>query len=69
MKLNFVVESVYCCHLVAGAQPLLGISALDIWLVYLLMIVIAVALMHDGPTAVTLTLLVDLVICLANSHY
>lgn len=69
MKLNFVVESVYCYHLVAGAQPPLGISALDIWLIYLLMIVIAVAPMHDEPMVVTQTLLVDLVLYSANNHY
>lgn len=42
MRLNFVVESVYYWCLVAEVRLLLDISAPDIWLVYLLMIVVAV---------------------------
>lgn len=79
MRLNFVVELVYCWYLVAeeqGFPPGPGISALDIWLVYLLMIVIVVAVavavvaqLHDVPMVVKRILLVDLVFYSANNHY
>lgn len=68
MKLNFVVESVYYYCLVDEELPLLDISALDIWLIYLLMFVIFVGRMHDVPMAVKLILLKDLVLYSVNNH-
>lgn len=69
MRLNFVVGLAYCCYLAAEARLLLDVSALDIWLVYLLMIVVAVVLMNDGPMVVIRISPVDLELYSANNHY
>lgn len=68
MKSNFVVVSVYCCHFVAEVPTLREISALDIWLVYLLMFVAFAEQMNDALMAVKRILLKDLVFCLVNNH-
>lgn len=70
MIVSFVVKWVYCCYLVVEARPLLDILALDIWPVYWLMIVNAVALkwLNDEPMAVIQILPTDLVLCLVNNR-
>lgn len=68
MKSNFVVGSVYCCFLVDEVPTLQEISALDIWLVYLLMFVAFAEQLNDALMAVKRILLKDLVVCLVNNH-
>lgn len=73
MRLNFVVELVYCCHFDEEPLPP-DISALDIWLVYLSTIVavafaVAAAQLLDGPTAAKPIWPMDLVAYLANNRY
>lgn len=68
MKLNFVVRSVYYYCLVDEELPLLDVSALDIWLIYLLIFVVFVGRLHDVPMAVKQILLKDLVLYLVNNR-